>query len=90
MTQFFSRTGNKLPTLSRSKPMPDLKDYITTEKAAAKMSVNLEYLRQMIRKKKIDAIKAGASWLVSKKAVDDYTKTTKGLAKNDPRRRKAQ
>lgn len=77
------------PTLPR-KPMPDLKDYCTTEEAAEAMGLNLEYLRQMIRKKKIDAIKAGASWLVSKKAVEEYTKATKGLAKNDPRRRKAE
>ncbi|GEM_PF-3575293 len=82
----FLATAPSNTTLSNGNPMPDLKDYMTTEEAAAKMTVNLEYLRQMIRKKKMPAVKIGRDWLVFKNDVETYVKKTKTLAKNDPRR----
>ena len=86
MTQFLVITKNKLPTLSRSKPMPDLKDYMTTEEAAKRLGFHPDHIRRMLRQGDLTGDKMGITWLVSKKSVDDYKKRTEGLSKFDPRR----
>lgn len=78
--------SNKSITLSRSKTMPDLKDYMTTEEAAAKLSFNVKSIRNMLTNDSLEGIKLGREWLVSKKSVADYLQRTKGMSKNDPRR----
>ena len=78
--------SNKSFTLSRSKPMPDLDDYMTSEVAAKKLGFNVKSIRNMLNAKTLDGIKLGREWLVSKKSVEKYQQRTKGMSKNDPRR----
>ncbi|MBM4423430.1 MAG: helix-turn-helix domain-containing protein [Chloroflexi bacterium] len=75
----------KPPTLSR-KPMPDLKDYMTTEEAAKALGFHVITVRQMVRDGKLEGVKLGPGWLVLRKSVTDYKKRTEGMSKNDPRR----
>ncbi len=41
----------------------------------------------MVKEKKLDGIRFGRVWLVSKKSVQEYFNKTKGMSKNDPRRK---
>jgi hypothetical protein len=41
----------------------------------------------MVFKKKLESIRFGRSILIPKKAVKDYIEYTKGMSKNDPRRK---
>lgn len=72
--------------LGKTHPMPDIADYITTEEAATKLGFNVIHVRAMIRDGKLEGLKAGRSWLVSKKAIEAYLKKTSGMSKHDPRR----
>jgi excisionase family DNA binding protein len=78
--------SSKSFTLSRSKPMPDLKDYMTTEEAAKVLDVHVVTIRKMVAKGKLQSLKAGIALLISRSSVDQYKKTTAGMDKNDPRR----
>jgi len=75
---FFTRT--------KSKTMPDLAEFMTTEEAASKLGFTVESVRQMVFKKKLESTRFGRSILIPKKAVSEYLEKTKGMSKNDPRR----
>ncbi len=66
--------------------MPDLADYMTTQEAAEKLGYHVIYIRQMLRNKKLDGVKWGRTWFVSRISIKDYLEKTSGLSKNDPRR----
>ena len=70
----------------RLKHMPDLKGYMTTEQAADRLGFNVMHVRAMIREKRLEALKAGRTWLVARKAIDRYLRDTAGMSKHDPRR----
>jgi excisionase family DNA binding protein len=66
--------------------MPDLADYMTTEEAARKLGFHVKSIRNMLASGKLEGIKVGTAWLVSRKSVEKYLKETAGMSKNDPRR----
>jgi excisionase family DNA binding protein len=67
--------------------MPDLNEFITTSEAADKLNFNVRSIPYMIKNKTLDGVRFGRSWLVSKKSVKAYLEKTKGMSKNDPRRK---
>jgi excisionase family DNA binding protein len=67
--------------------MPDLAEFMTTEEAAKKLGFHVKRIPTMVKNKTLDGIRFGRAWLVSRKSVDDYLQKTKGMRKNDPRRR---
>ncbi len=66
--------------------MPDLDLYFPTQEAAEKLGFTVQGVAKLIRQKKLEAIRVGRMYLVSKQSVQDYLKVTKGKDKNDPRR----
>ncbi len=68
-------------------PMPDLAEFYTTEEAAKVLDYSAASVRQMVFKKKLESIRFGRSILIPKKAVKEYLDKTKGMSKNDPRRK---
>lgn len=67
--------------------MPDLNEFMTTQEAAKVLGFTVASVRQMVFKKKIESTRFGRSILIPKKAVKDYLEKTKGMSKNDPRRK---
>jgi len=82
-----------MTVLTSSKPlpqhttMPDLAEFLTTQEAAEKLGYTVASVRQMVFKKRIESTRFGRSILIPKKAVKDFLEKTKGMSKNDPRRR---
>lgn len=73
--------------LTINKTMPDLAEFMTTAEAAKKLGFHVKSIPLMIRNKTLEGVRFGRSWLVSRKSVDEYLKKTKGMSKNDPRRK---
>lgn len=77
--------------ITKTKPhdttMPDLAEFYTTQEAAEKLGFHVKTIPMMLRNKTLDGVKFGRAWLVSKKSVKDYLEKTKGMSKNDPRRK---
>lgn len=69
------------------KPMPDLNEFMTTQEAAKKLGFHVKTIPMMVRNKTLEGIRFGRAWLVSRKSVQDYFEKTKGMNKNDPRRK---
>jgi excisionase family DNA binding protein len=67
--------------------MPDLKEFMTTKEAAEKLGFHVKTIPMMLRNQTLDGVRFGRSWLVSKKSVKQYLDKTKGMSKNDPRRK---
>jgi excisionase family DNA binding protein len=67
--------------------MPDIKDFYTSEEAAKVLGYSVASIRQMVFKKKIESIRLGRSILIPKKAIKEFLEKTKGMSKNDPRRK---
>jgi excisionase family DNA binding protein len=67
--------------------MPDLNEFMTTKEAAEKLGFNVRSIPTLIKRKTLEGIPFGRSWMVSKKSVQAYLDKTKGLSKNDPRRK---
>ena len=82
----FELSKPKSPTLAKN-TMPDLKDYVTTEEAAETLSLHIETIRLFLRYKKLEGLKVGRTWLVSRKSVEQYSKETADKDKHDPRRK---
>ncbi len=72
---------------STNKAMPDLAEFYTTQEAAKKLGFNKRSIPYMVKNKTLDGVRFGRAWLVSKKSVQEYLDKTKGLSKNDPRRK---
>jgi len=75
---FFTRTH---------KNMPDLAEFMTTQEAAEKLGFHVKRIPTMVRKGTLRGTRFGHAWLVSRKSVQDYLDKTKGMSKNDPRRK---
>jgi excisionase family DNA binding protein len=75
-------------TISSDNAMPDLDEFYTTEEAAEKMGFHVVSVRNLIYKNKLESIKVGTAVLIPKRAVKEYLEKTRGMNKNDPRRRK--
>ncbi|MBP6177938.1 MAG: helix-turn-helix domain-containing protein [Anaerolineales bacterium] len=70
--------------------MPDLNEFMTTQEAAEKLGFHVKTIPMMVRNKTLEGIRFGRAWLVSRKSVQEYLQKTKGMSKNDPRRKKAE
>lgn len=68
--------------------MPDLDLYMPTSEAARLLGFTLQGVSNLIRQKKLEAIRFGKVYLVSKESVKEYQEATKGKSKNDPHRGK--
>lgn len=80
-------TFTALSSASQDTTMPDLAEFMTTKEAAKKLGFHVKTIPGMMRDKELEGVRFGRAWLVSKKSVDEYLKKTKGLNKNDPRRK---
>ncbi|MCC6568921.1 MAG: excisionase family DNA-binding protein [Anaerolineales bacterium] len=67
--------------------MPDLAEFMTTQEAAKALGFHVKTIPMMVRNKTLEGIRFGRAWLVSRKSVQEYLKKTKGMSKNDPRRK---
>lgn len=66
--------------------MPDLSDYLTVQEAAQRLGFHVNHIRRMRRRGDLEAIKVGATWLITKESIQKYQDKTAGLEKFDPRR----
>ncbi|WKZ34855.1 MAG: helix-turn-helix domain-containing protein [Anaerolineales bacterium] len=73
--------------LSSNKPMPDINEFYSTEQAANVLGFTVASVRQLVYKKKIESRRFGRSLLIPKKSIKEYLEKTRGMSKNDPRRR---
>ena len=71
----------------KNQTMPDLNDFYSTEQAAKVLGFSVASIRQMVFKKKLESMRFGRSIMIPKKAVHQYLEKTKGMSKNDPRRK---
>ena len=78
---------NPANTANHKGTMPDLAEFMTTKEAAKKLGFNVRTIPGMMKDKELEGMRFGRAWLVSKKSVDEYLKKTKGMSKNDPRRK---
>ena len=67
--------------------MPDLTEFMTTKEAAEVLGFHVKSIQNMVKNKTLEGIRFGRAWLVSKKSVQAYYEKTKGMSKNDPRRK---
>jgi len=79
------RTYNfALPAL---RTMPDISSYLTTQQAAKKLGFSIRAVNRLVANKKLDGIRVGRMHLISKESIATYLSFTKGMSKNDPRRK---
>ena len=69
--------------------MPDLTEYIETDKAAENLKYHVEHVRRMMREGSIKGIKIGRTWLVQKKSLEEYLARTARMSKHSPKRLEA-
>lgn len=67
-------------------PMPELDDYISTQKAADVLGYHIDHVRRMLRQGDLEGLKVGITWLVLKASVEKYQIETAGKHKFDPTR----
>lgn len=69
--------------------MPEWPSY-TIKEASEKTGYNEEYLRRLIRRGKIEAVKAGPTYLISKESLKNYVAEIQNLddARTGPRTKK--
>ncbi len=68
--------------------MGDEFDWMTVSEAAEWSGYHPHYLRELIRKGKIEAVKKGSGWWVIRQSVEDYLKMAKSTGNESygPRR----
>ena len=71
----------------KNQTMPDLAEFMTTQEAAKILGFNARSIPYMIKTKTLEGVRFGRAWLVSRKSVQEYLDKTKGMSKNDPRRK---
>lgn len=69
--------------------MPELNDYVTSQKAAKILGYHVNHIRRMVRNGYLVGLKAGHSLLISKKSLDDFIeKTAQAEYKKHDRRKR--
>ncbi len=65
--------------------MADLSGWLTSSEAARLTGYNLEYIRRLVRAKKIEAKKWGRDWMISRASILRYKEMEKrrGPRKDD-------
>lgn len=72
---------------NHKKTMPDLAEFMTTQEAAKILGFHVKRIPTMVRNNTLQGVRFGRAWLVSRKSVQEYLEKTKGMSKNDPRRK---
>jgi len=76
------------PTRRKQKDtMPDLAEYMTTQEAAEKIGFTIRAVNRLVASNKLLGIRVGRMYLISRESVKAYLEKTKGMSKNDPRRK---
>lgn len=75
------------PYTKQKNTMPDLAEFMTTQEAAEELGFHVKRVPTMVKNKTLEGVRFGRAWLVSRKSVREYLKKTKGMSKNDPRRK---
>jgi excisionase family DNA binding protein len=70
-----------------NKPMPDIAEYMTTQEAAEKIGFTIRAVNRLVTSNKLAGIRVGRMYLISRESVKSYLEKTKGMSKNDPRRK---
>jgi excisionase family DNA binding protein len=76
-----------MPFWNQPNTMPDLAEFMTTKEAAELLGFHVKRIPTMVRNNTLQGERFGRAWLVSRKSVNEYLKKTKGMSKNDPRRK---
>ena len=71
----------------KNQTMPDLAEFMTTQEAAKVLGFHVKTIPLMVRNQTLQGVRFGRAWLVSRKSVQEYLDKTKGMSKNDPRRK---
>ena len=58
--------------------MDDLRKYLTVEDVAKKLDITEEWVRDLIARKEIEAVKVG-KWRIKPEAVEDFLKSRKNI-----------
>lgn len=53
--------------------MADIRGWLTTAEAARLTGYNLEYIRRLVRTKKVRAEKWGRDWMISRASIKGYS-----------------
>lgn len=72
---------------SGDQQMPDLADMMTTQEAAKQLDLTVRAVNRLVSSKKLDGVRVGRMYLISRESVKKYLETTKDMSKNDPRRK---
>jgi len=72
---------------THKKTMPDLAEFMTTQETAEKLDLTIRAVNRLVSSKKLDGIRVGRMYLISRTSIKSYVDKTKGMTKNDPRRR---
>lgn len=68
-------------------PMPDLAEYMTTQEASEKLGLTIRAVNRLVASKKLEGVRVGRMYLISRVSVKSYLEKTKDMSKNDPRRK---
>jgi len=60
-------------SLSHSVQIQVLNNHISVQKAATYSGYSTQYLRRLLRSRKLEGVKIGQMWLVDKGSLDIYT-----------------
>jgi len=78
------KNGSLSPTDSN---MPDLAEFMTTQETAEKLGFTIRAVNRLVLSQKLEGIRIGRMYLISRESIKRYVDKTKGMSKNDPRRK---
>lgn len=67
--------------------MADLSEFITTEEASKRLNFHIQSIRHLMRAGKLEGVKVGRTWLVSKKSIEEYQAEIEASGKHNPKRK---
>jgi len=82
----FTRASNRETTPTKD-IMPDLNEFMTTQEAAKKLGFTIRAVNRLVATKRLEGIRLGRMYLISRTFVKTYLDKTNGMSKNDPRRK---
>ena len=67
--------------------MPDLAEFMTTQEASKKLGFTVRAVNRLVASKKLEGVRVGRMYLISRESVKVYIDKTRDMSKNDPRRK---
>jgi excisionase family DNA binding protein len=77
----------RLKSAPYDKTMPDLNEFMTTQEADEKLDLTVRAVNRLVASKKLEGIRVGRMYLISRVSVKSYLDKTRDMSKNDPRRK---